>query len=31
MAFNPVDIISDILPENGLLLQSILSEVCLII
>lgn len=31
MAFNPVDMISEILPEDGLLLQSILNKVCLII
>lgn len=28
MAFNPVDTITEMLPENGLLLQSILNEVC---
>lgn len=27
--FNPVDTITDILPEDGILLQSTLNEVCL--
>lgn len=27
MAFNPVDVITEILPKDGLLLQSILNEV----
>lgn len=28
MTFNPVDVITEMLPEDGLLLQSILNEVC---
>lgn len=27
MIFNPVDVITEMLPEDGLLLQSILNEV----
>lgn len=30
MAFNPVDTITEIFPEDGILLQSILNEVCYI-
>lgn len=28
MIFNPVDVITEVLPKEGLLLQSILNEVC---